>query len=307
MPEYRIETEPGQAGKRIDVFITEQVGELSRSAAQRLIDAGDVLVNRLPCKANYKTRASDEIYVSVPAPAEAEIAAEAVRLDVLYEDGDLIVVDKPKGMVVHPSAGHFRGTLVNALMFHCGDSLSGINGKLRPGIVHRIDKDTSGILVAAKNDRAHSCLAKQLADHSMVRRYYAVTQRCIKDDAGTVDRPLGRHPADRKKIAVVGNGRRAVTHYKVIKRFSRHTLIEATLETGRTHQIRVHMASVGYPILGDTVYGGPSAQFRNRLDGQALHAGVLGFVHPANGEYMEFKSPLPGYFEELLNVLETLR
>ena len=242
------------------------------------------------------------ITFEVPEAVEPEIVAEDIPLDIVYEDHDVILVNKPKGMVVHPAAGHYSGTLVNALMFHCKDDLSGINGVLRPGIVHRIDMDTTGVLIACKNDLAHNSIAEQLKEHSITRRYQAIVHGVLKQDEGTVDAPIGRHPQDRKKMCInQQNGKHAVTHYKVLKRFDKFTHIECRLETGRTHQIRVHMASLGHPLLGDAVYG--PAKSPHKLQGQTLHAGILGFVHPRTGEYMEYSAPLPEYFERLLNIL----
>ena len=242
------------------------------------------------------------ITFEVPEAVEPEIVAEDIPLDIVYEDHDVILVNKPKGMVVHPAAGHYSGTLVNALMFHCKDDLSGINGVLRPGIVHRIDMDTTGVLIACKNDLAHNSNAEQLKEHSITRRYQAIVHGVLKQDEGTVDAPIGRHPQDRKKMCInQQNGKHAVTHYKVLKRFDKFTHIECRLETGRTHQIRVHMASLGHPLLGDAVYG--PAKSPHKLQGQTLHAGILGFVHPRTGEYMEYSAPLPEYFERLLNIL----
>lgn len=300
MDKFTIIAEKEDVGKRIDVFVSDNSEALSRSTVQKLIAEGEITVNGKSIKANHKLREKDEISVSVPEASEVDIVAEDIALDILYEDSDIIVVNKPKGMVVHPAAGHFTGTLVNALMFHCKDNLSGINGELRPGIVHRIDMDTSGILVSAKNDNAHRSLAEQLAVHSITRIYYAVVFGNIKEDEGTVDKCIGRNPKDRKKMAVVKEGgRRAVTHYRVLERFGKYTFIEARLETGRTHQIRVHMASIGHPLLGDVVYGGEKQPFGIK-DGQVLHAGVLGFIHPTTGEYIEFKAPLPEGFEKVL-------
>ncbi len=307
MERYTLIAEKEDTGKRIDVFVSDNMDSLSRSMVQKLIESGDILVNEKKQKSNYKLRCGDIISANIPDPESVDIVAEDIPLDVLYEDEDIIVVNKPKDMVVHPAAGHFSGTLVNALMFHCGDSLSGINGELRPGIVHRIDKDTSGILVSAKNDNAHRELALQLADHSITRIYYAICMGNIKEDSGTIDKPLGRNPKDRKKMAVTDkDGRRAVTHYKVLERFGKYTLMQAQLETGRTHQIRVHMASIGHPLLGDKVYGSEKQPFGIN-DGQVLHAGVLGFIHPTKKEYMEFRSPLPEGFEKLIDKLRGMK
>ena len=290
------------AGDRIDKFLSEQCEELSRSFIQKLLKYGEVFVGQKPVKASYKVSEGDVITFEVPEAVEPEIAAEDIPLDIVYEDHDVILVNKPKGMVVHPAAGHYSGTLVNALMFHCKDDLSGINGVLRPGIVHRIDMDTTGVLIACKNDLAHNSIAEQLKEHSITRRYQAIVHGVLKQDEGTVDAPIGRHPQDRKKMCInQQNGKHAVTHYKVLKRFDKFTHIECRLETGRTHQIRVHMASLGHPLLGDAVYG--PAKSPHKLQGQTLHAGILGFVHPRTGEYMEYSAPLPEYFERLLNIL----
>lgn len=293
--------EQEEAGERIDRFVAENREELSRSQVQKLISEGAVLVNGGAVKSNYKVRGGDLVSVSIPEPEELQVEAEDIPLDILYEDGDLIVVNKPQGMVVHPAPGHHSGTLVNALLYHCQGQLSGINGMLRPGIVHRIDRDTSGVLMVAKSDVAHRGLAAQLADHSITRKYHAIACNNIKEDTLTIDRPLARNPKDRKKMAIVPGGRRAVTHIRVLERFGRYCLVEAQLETGRTHQIRVHLSSIGHPLLGDTVYGSEKQPFS--LQGQVLHASVLGFVHPVTGEYMEFEAPLPPYFEALLQKL----
>jgi len=286
-------------GSRIDVFITENIDDLSRSGVQRLIEEGYVKLNGAAVKANYKLRGKDIIDVEVPEAKTVEILPENIPLDILYEDKDVIIVNKPQGMVVHPAPGHTTGTLVNALMYHCGDELSGINGEKRPGIVHRIDKDTSGVLMIAKNDMAHQSLAEQLADHSITRKYNAIVFNGFQEDEGTVDQPIGRNPLDRKKMAVTQkHSRRAVTHYRVLERMGNFTLIEAQLETGRTHQIRVHLTFIGHPLLGDTVYGPKKQPFH--LEGQALHARVLGFIHPSTGQYMEFEAPLPENYEKLL-------
>lgn len=294
--------EKEDVGSRIDVFLAEAMEQLSRSGVQKLIDAGQITRNGKPTKANEKLKEGDVIHVTLPDVKEVEILPENIPLDILYEDKDVIVVNKPQGMVVHPAPGHLSGTLVNALLYHCGEELSGINGEKRPGIVHRIDKDTSGVLMVAKNDMAHQSLAAQLAVHSITRKYYAIVYNGFPEDTGTVDRPIGRNPQDRKKMAVTEkHSRHAVTHYRVLERMEKFTLIEAQLETGRTHQIRVHMAYIGHPLLGDPVYG-PKKQ-PIHLEGQALHAKVLGFQHPRTGEYMEFEAPLPPYFEALLERL----
>ena len=292
-------------GERIDKFLSCRLEEVSRSYIQKLIKEGHVSVNGKPVKANYKLGAGDEISVEIPEAKEPDILPEDIPLDILYEDQDILVVNKPKGMVVHPAAGHYSGTLVNALMYHCKDSLSGINGVMRPGIVHRIDMDTTGSLLICKNDRAHQILADELKAHNITRRYHAVVHGNLKEDTGTVNAPIGRHPIDRKKMSTKApNGRAAVTHYRVLERFGNYTYIECELETGRTHQIRVHMASIGHPILGDAVYGPAKCPFK--LEGQTLHAKILGIVHPTNGKYMEFDAPLPEYFETLLKRLRSM-
>ncbi|MBR5269410.1 MAG: RluA family pseudouridine synthase [Anaerotignum sp.] len=302
MDYFTFAAEKEDVGTRIDVFLAENMEDLSRSGVQKLIDEGMITLNGGKTKANYKLREKDVIDVTVPEVKEVEILPEDIPLDILYEDSDVIVVNKPQGMVVHPAPGHTSGTLVNALMFHCGDDLSGINGEKRPGIVHRIDKDTSGVLMIAKNDMAHQSLAAQLAEHSITRKYNAVVYNGFNEDEGTVDQPIGRNPQDRKKMAVTQkHSRHAVTHYRVIERMEKFTLIEAQLETGRTHQIRVHMTHIGHPLLGDPVYG-PKKQPIS-LEGQALHARVLGFIHPRTGEYMEFEAPLPPHFVALLERL----
>ena len=290
--------EKEETGKRIDVYISQFRDDLSRSQVQKLITDGKVTVNGKNIKSNYRLREKDIIDIEIPDPEPLDIEAEDISLNILYEDSDVIVIDKPQGMVVHPAPGHYSGTVVNALMYHCKDSLSGINGCMRPGIVHRIDMNTSGIIVAAKSDAAHKSLAVQFAEHSINRRYRAIVVGNIKEDTLTVDKPIGRNPRDRKKMAVVEGGKRAVTHFTVLERFGKYTYIEASLETGRTHQIRVHMAYSGHPLLGDNIYGSEKQPYK--LMGQVLHAGVLGFVHPATGEYMEFKSEVPEYFEKLL-------
>ncbi|MCI5529962.1 MAG: RluA family pseudouridine synthase [Blautia sp.] len=289
-------------GIRIDRYLSEKNAELSRSYLQKLLKEQGITVNGREVKANYKVQAGDEIRISLPDLSEPDILPEDIPLDILYEDEDVMVVNKPKGMVVHPSAGHTSGTLVNAILFHCQGNLSGINGVMRPGIVHRIDKDTTGALLICKNDVAHRDLAEQLKEHSIKRRYRAIVSGNLKDDEGTVEGPIGRHPVDRKKMAInYKNGKEAITHYKVLERFGNATYIECRLETGRTHQIRVHMTSIGHPLLGDEVYG--SGKNPYHLQGQALHAMVLGFVHPRTGEYLEFTAPLPEYFTNLLEKL----
>ena len=291
-------------GERIDKFLSCRLEEVSRSYIQKLIKEGHVSVNGKPVKENYKLVAGDEISVEIPEAKEPDILPEDIPLDILYEDQDILVVNKPKGMVVHPAAGHYSGTLVNALMYHCKDSLSGINGVMRPGIVHRIDMDTTGSLLVCKNDEAHRILAEQLKEHTIRREYHAIVYGNIKEDTGTVDAPIGRHPTDRKKMSINHkNGKQAVTHYEVLERFGNFTYIRCRLETGRTHQIRVHMASLHHPLLGDEVYGPSSRPPFPGLKGQVLHAKILGIYHPATGEYMEFDAPLPQYFVDLLQKL----
>ncbi|MBE6795083.1 MAG: RluA family pseudouridine synthase [Ruminococcaceae bacterium] len=289
----------GENGLRLDKAVSVLCNDLSRSAAQSLIDDGCVLVNGKQSNKKAIVKTGDEISVEMPEPKALNIDAEDIPLDIVYEDEHLLVVNKPKGMVVHPAAGNYSGTLVNALLKHCGDSLSGINGVIRPGIVHRIDKDTSGLLIVAKNDVAHRCLAEQIKEHSFTRVYNTVVVGNIKDDSGTIDAPIGRHPKDRKKQAVTDkNSKNAVTHFEVIKRFNGFTLLRVKLETGRTHQIRVHMSYRGNPVAGDIVYGNPKKTYG--LDGQCLHAAVIGFIHPVSGEYLEFESELPDYFKDFL-------
>lgn len=290
------------SGERIDRFLSENLEDLSRSYIQKLLKEGSILVGGRPVKANYKVNENDEILVRIPDPEVLDIVPENIPLDILYEDEDILVVNKPKGMVVHPSPGHYSHTLVNAILYHCGERLSGINGVLRPGIVHRIDMDTTGSLLVCKNDRAHQILAEELKEHAITRRYHAIVHGNLKEDRGTVNAPIGRHPVDRKKMSTKSsNGRPAVTHYKVLERFGSYTYIECELETGRTHQIRVHMSSIGHPILGDAVYGPARCPFK--LEGQTLHAKILGITHPTTGEYMEFDAPLPEYFSVLLEKL----
>lgn len=285
--------------ERIDKFLSTQLPEQSRSYLQKIIKEGSVLVNGSPVKASYRMDDQDEVTIDLPELKEPEIEAENIPLDILYEDDDLLMVNKPKGMVVHPSAGHTTGTLVNAVMYHCKEDLSGINGVMRPGIVHRIDKDTTGVLVICKNDKAHNFVAEQLKEHSITRKYRAIVNGVIKEDEGTVNAPIGRHPTERKKMAInEKNGKHAVTHYRVLERFANHTYIECQLETGRTHQIRVHMASLHHPLLGDTVYGSQKNPYH--LEGQTLHAMVLGLIHPSTGSYLEVTAPLPEYFQKLL-------
>ncbi|QAT40026.1 RluA family pseudouridine synthase [Clostridium sp. JN-9] len=285
---------------RLDTALSKLMEDRSRSFFQNLIEKKKVTVNNDIKKSNHKLKTGDKVQVIIPDPVILKVEAEDIPLDILYEDKDLIVVNKPQGMVVHPANGNLTGTLVNALLNHCSD-LSGINGVVRPGIVHRIDKDTSGILVVAKNDYSHNKLAEQLKNHSMTREYTALVEGIIQDDSGTVDAPLGRHPVDRLKIAVIQGGRRAVTHYNVMERFKKNTLVNCHLETGRTHQIRVHMNYIGHPLVGDPVYGYKKQRFN--LKGQLLHARKLGFIHPSTGEYMEFNSDIPEEFKKIINIL----
>lgn len=303
--EFKAEYTPGEELLRIDRFLGSRLEQVSRSYLQKLVKEGAVLVNGKPVKSSYKVENGDWIRLEIPDAVEPEIEAEEMDLDILYEDSDIILINKPKGMVVHPAAGHYSGTLVNGLMAHCKDELSGINGVMRPGIVHRIDMDTTGVLIVCKNDKAHNAIAEQLKVHSITRKYYAIVHGVLKEDTGTVNAPIGRHPVDRKKMSInEKNGKEAVTHYRVLRRFRRFTFVECQLETGRTHQIRVHMASIGHPLLGDQVYGPAKVPFSG-LQGQTLHAGVLGIIHPSTGEYMEFTAPLPDYFEAVLKKLET--
>ena len=289
-------------GERLDAFLARSVEDLTRSAAQRLLEEGAVTQGGRALKKNHRTCAGEVLEVALPDPETLDIRPQDIPLDVVYEDRDVIVVNKPVGMVVHPAPGHPDGTLVNALLYHCGDSLSGINGALRPGIVHRIDRDTSGLIIAAKNDKAHLALAAQLQDHSLARTYEAVAVGGLREEQGTVNAPIGRHPVDRKKMAVDWkNGRPAVTHWSVLGRYPGYTHVECRLETGRTHQIRVHLASIGHPLLGDIVYG--SKKPVPGLAGQCLHARRLRFVHPASGEAVELECPLPDWFQAVLNRL----
>ena len=287
------------ANLRLDKLLSQQMEGMTRSAIQGIIEDGNVTLNGVQCSKNAKPSVGDTVEVVVPEVRVLDVQAQNIPLEVVYEDSDLLVVNKPKGMVVHPAAGNYDGTLVNALMYHCGDSLSGINGVMRPGIVHRIDKDTSGLLIVAKNDCAHSGLAEQIKEHSFLREYEAVVYGNIKNDSGTVDAPIGRHHTDRKKMCVTTkNSRNAVTHYEVLGRYNGFTHLKLRLETGRTHQIRVHMAHIGHPVAGDAVYG-PKKVIAS-LNGQCLHARVIGFVHPVSGEYLSFKSDLPEYFVKFL-------
>ena len=292
-------------GERLDAFLARSVPELTRSAAQKLLEDGCVSRNGKPGKKNDKLNMGDEIAITIPEPKEVDIAPKEMALDIVYEDEDVLVINKPKGLVVHPAAGHSDDTLVNGLLYALGDDLSGINGELRPGIVHRIDKDTSGLLAVAKNDLAHTVLASQLKDHSMHRVYEAILCGNLKEDSGTVDAPIGRHPSDRKKMCVTArNSKEAVTHWEVVARYRGYTHVRCKLETGRTHQIRVHMAHIGHPILGDTVYGHKKPELGQ--DSQCLHAGTLCFAHPRDGRPIMVFAPLPDYFEKVLKKLERM-
>ena len=297
-----LEITENQAGERIDRFLADSQ-DLTRSFLQKILKEGEVIVNGKSVKANYKLRKGDRIEFEIPEAVEPDIVAEDIPLSILYEDADVLVVDKPKGMVVHPAAGHYSQTLVNAVMYHCKGELSGINGVLRPGIVHRIDRDTTGSIIICKNDMAHNEIARQLKEHSINRRYRAIVTGVLKDEEGTIEGAIGRDKKDRKKMAITADGKPAVTHYKVLQRFKHYTYVECVLETGRTHQIRVHMASIGHPLLGDEVYGRRSDKYK--CEGQCLHAMTLGFHHPRTGEYIEVNAPLPPYFEHLLAVLES--
>ena len=295
--EFTVERE--QTGERIDALLSSLIGELSRSGAQKLLESGDVLVNGVAVRKNYRAAAGDRITVTLPEPEELPLIPQDIPLDVVYEDDDVIVVNKPRGLVVHPAPGHPDGTLVNALLFHCGDSLSGVGGMLRPGIVHRIDMDTSGLIIAAKNDFAHQRLSAQLSDHSMFRIYEAVVCHRLREDSGTVDAPIGRHPTDRKRMAIdPRGGRPAVTHWEVVTRYRGYTHVRCRLETGRTHQIRVHMESIGHPLAGDLIYGRKKPE--KGLAGQCLHAKELEFTHPRSGERLHLSCPLPEYFTDFL-------
>lgn len=303
LEEYTVEE--SQSGMRLDKFLTEIYPDQTRSFLQKLVKSGEIKVNGKPViKAGFVVEGGDQVSASIPTPQAVEIEAENIPLDILYEDVDVLIVNKPKGMVVHPSAGHYSGTLVNAIMYHCADSLSGINGEIRPGIVHRIDMDTTGALIICKNDAAHVDIAEQIKEHTVTRRYRGIVCGVVKEDEGTIEGAIGRHPTQRKKMAInEKNGKPAITHYKVLQRFAKYTYMEFRLETGRTHQIRVHMASIGHPLLGDELYGNPKNLAMKGLQGQTLHAMVIGFVHPTTHEYMEFEAPLPEYFQNLLKKL----
>lgn len=289
-------------GERIDVYISSSLEDMSRNSVQKLIADGRVTVNEKTVKSNYKTRENDVIKIIIPEPELLDVKPENIDIDIVYEDNDLAVINKPQGMVVHPAAGHYGGTLVNGLMFHL-KNLSSINGVMRPGIVHRLDKNTSGLMLVAKNDKSHNFLAACLKEHSINRIYYALVEGNVKDDLGKVDAPLGRSEKDRKKRAVTSkNGKSAVTNYQVVKRYGKYTLLKLKLETGRTHQIRVHMKYIGHPVVGDDVYGSKLNKFG--LEGQLLHSKTVGFIHPTTGEYMEFDSELPEYFQKVLKIIE---
>ncbi|EIW01010.1 RluA family pseudouridine synthase [Thermoanaerobacter siderophilus] len=294
-----LQGEKEDEGKRIDVFLAAEL-DYTRSYIKKLIVDGLVFVNGKTVKPSYKVKENDEVVVNIPEAEKIDVLPENIPLDILYEDDDIIVINKPQGMVVHPAPGNYSGTLVNALLYHC-KNLSGINGILRPGIVHRLDKDTSGVMVVAKNDKAHISLSNQIKERSVFKKYVAIVEGVIKDEAGEIEAPIGRHPVDRKKMAVIEDGRYALTLYKVLERFKENTLVEAVIKTGRTHQIRVHMAYIGHPVVGDPVYGFKKQKFK--LEGQALHSRVLGFMHPTKGVYMEFEAPLPEYFVRLIEIL----
>ena len=302
---YIVNTE--NANERLDKYLCNIYPDLSRSFFQKLIKENNISVNDKLEKSNYKVKEKDIICVTFPDVEETTIEAENIPLDILYEDNDLLIVNKPKGMVVHPSAGHDKGTLVNAIMFHCKDSLSGINGQIRPGIVHRIDMDTTGSLIVCKNDESHIKIAEQIKEHSVNRIYVGIVVGNVKDDEGTIEGAIGRHPIDRKKMSInEKNGKPAITHYKVLERFGNYTYMEFKLETGRTHQIRVHMASIGHPLLGDNLYSSGKCSIQ-KLQGQTLHAKTIGFIHPSTNEYMEFSAPLPEYFVKLLTKLKNMK
>lgn len=303
MESFEVEAE--QEGERLDKFLSIIYPEFSRAFFQKLIKSKQVSVNETPQKASYCVKIDDIVTVEIPDAVETTIEPENIPLDILYEDDDVLIVNKPKGMVVHPSAGHYSGTLVNAIMYHCKDTLSGINGEIRPGIVHRIDMDTTGSLIVCKNDEAHVNIAQQIKEHSVNRIYVGIVCGNVKEDSGTVEGAIGRHPIERKKMAInEKNGKPAITHYKVLERFKNYTHMQFKLETGRTHQIRVHMASIGHPLLGDTLYSSGRSPFKH-LQGQCLHAKTIGFIHPKTGEYMEYSAPLPEYFEKLLCLLKS--
>ncbi|WP_270839956.1 RluA family pseudouridine synthase [Peptacetobacter hiranonis] len=293
--------EEDEDGDRLDVYLADQFVDMSRSYIQKIIKDKKVTVNGKVEKVKYPVKEEDKIVIEIPKPKVLEVVPQDIPIEIVYEDDDIIIVNKPQGMVVHPAPGNYEGTLVNAILYHCKGNLSSINGVIRPGIVHRIDKDTSGILMIAKNNNAHNCLAEQLKDHSITREYEFICHGVFKEDNVTVDRPIGRNPKDRLKMAIVPNGKRAVTHFEVIERFNGYTHVRARLETGRTHQIRVHAMSINHPLVGDPVYGPKNSKIK--LNGQALHAKKLGFIHPTTKEYVEFDSELPDYFQKLLEKL----
>lgn len=307
MDEFNFSINLENQGERIDKFLSSKLNDISRSYIHKLIEDGNITINQSSVNKKYKLSENDMINVKIPEPQELEVIAENIPLDIVYEDNDLLIVNKPKGMVVHPAPGNYSGTLVNALLYHCKNSLSGINGVIRPGIVHRIDKDTSGLLIVAKNDTSHKELAEQIKNHSFTREYEAVVYGNLKEDTGTINANIARHKTDRKKMAVVPFlGRNAVTHYTVLKRYGNFTHIKLKLETGRTHQIRVHMSYIGHPVVGDEVYANPKNNPFKFLKGQCLHAKTIGFIHPTTKEYMEFTSSLPEYFQKILNKLSAL-
>ena len=302
MQELILLPEEESIGERADKYLAVQLPQYSRSFFQKLFKDDQIQIQNTPIKASYRITGEEEIALTIPDAQKPDIVPENIPLDILYEDQDLLVVNKPKGMVVHPAHGHYSGTLVNALMYHCKDSLSGINGVLRPGIVHRIDMDTTGSLIVCKNDESHVFIAEQIKEHSVNRRYRGIVYGVVRDDEGTIHAPIGRHPVDRKKMAInEKNGKDAITHYKVLERFDKYTYMEFKLETGRTHQIRVHMASIGHPLLGDTLYSNGKGPYK--LQGQTLHAMTIGFIHPGTREYMEISAPLPEYFEKILRII----
>ena len=299
MKEYTLTVEEYYDNERIDRYVCDALADFSRSYIQKLIESGDITAEGKTVKASYRVKTGDKISVITPDSVIPDIIAEDIPLDILYEDDDVLVVNKPKGMVVHPAPGHYEHTLVNAIMYHCGSSLSGINGVMRPGIVHRIDKDTSGSLIICKNDMAHESIAAQLEDHSIKREYIAMVTGVIDDDRGRIDKPIKRSTSDRKKMAILPDGKRAVTNYEVLERFDKFTMIKCVLETGRTHQIRVHMAAIGHPVAGDIIYGNGAKTPVDTM-GQALHAHVLGFVHPRTKDYVETIAPIPEYFNNFI-------
>ncbi len=307
MDEFNFFINSENQGERIDKFLSSKLSNISRSYIHKLIEDGNITVNQNSVNKKYKLSKNDMINVKIPKPQELEVIAENIPLDIVYEDNDLLIVNKPKNMVVHPAPGNYSSTLVNALLYHCKNSLSGINGVIRPGIVHRIDKDTSGLLIVAKNDTSHKELAEQIKNHSFTREYEAIVYGNLKENTGTINANIARHKTDRKKMAVVPLlGRNAVTHYTVLKRYGNFTHIKLKLETGRTHQIRVHMSYIGHPVVGDEVYANPKNNPFKFLKGQCLHAKTIGFIHPTTKEYMEFTSPLPEYFQKILNKLSAL-